>query len=1019
MPEQVFRAPGFYDREIDLSTKTAAPLGVPYAIVGGAEKGPAFVPVSLGSKDDFTVKFGPQNPKYAGTYGANKVLDNRDSIIYLRVLGAGANTLSADFETTRTAGTVKNAGMKLVSSVVGGGDNRHRGAVQFIAAKHVVTASEAFGYPMFTDNDSYTLAANAAYLTRGVLFTTADARGMIMDTNEAWGSSLDDAATIDDTSTNATYRKFKFAISSSAGSAWASTDGFSGVRIYTASLDPTNSDYIGKVLNTDPERFETEKHVLYADFAVDAELASVASGSGNNNSVVLLSGSSVVSTTSGVPGQSFRDAFGRFDVRYRTPKTTNFISQPFGSTEYDLFSVEALDDGDYANKKYKISISNLRASTDPRNPYGTFALLVRNFNDTDLDMKVLEQYNNLTINPDDENYVGRVVGDAKVYYNFDVENEDDRRLVRSGKFGNRSKYVRMVMHHDVENKLVPPTSLPFGFRGLPVLNTNTLGTDTNPAATVTRLAGSGSFLTGSVVPPVPFRFKVTRGTINDAGVFTGQPGPTEIVDSRFFWGVKFERNTNVFNPNISNEQNGIVSSLTKFMGLGEMDVLYTGSYADSFNDNKFTLARVALSITSTNNLTASADVHMREAAYIRNGVTATSEYLISDGTWGNRYTFASFLSSQDQDHLSAFNKFTDYMKFTNVMYGGWDGINIFDKNAARFNDRATSTESSSVGYGGAHPSYVSPGSDVNNFSGTGLDNNAIVSYKAAVDILTEPNISNMNLLAIPGIREPLVVDYTSDKVQNKHQLSFFVGDIPYYDFNLVRIFDGEANRFIDNEKTAEEFDGRAIDVNSMGVYFPNVIVDDTTNNKKVVVPASIAALGAISYNDKVAYPWWAPAGFNRAALDFVFLTQSKLRQPDRNKMYDSRINTIVKFPNEGFVIFSQKTLQQAKTALDSINVKRMVLEVKRMVVEAGTRIIFEQNTPDLRVRFSTTASSLLATVQARQGIERFKVICDDSNNSVTDVDNNRMNGRIEFKPVRAVEFIQIDFVVLPSGVSFL
>ena len=97
----------------------------------------------------------------------------------------------------------------------------------------------------------------------------------------------------------------------------------------------------------------------------------------------------------------------------------------------------------------------------------------------------------------------------------------------------------------------------------------------------------------------------------------------------------------------------------------------------------------------------------------------------------------------------------------------------------------------------------------------------------------------------------------------------------------------------------------------------------------------------------------------------------------------------------------------------------MVLEVKRMVVEAGTRIIFEQNTPDLRVRFSTTASSLLATVQARQGIERFKVICDDSNNSVTDVDNNRMNGRIEFKPVRAVEFIQIDFVVLPSGVSFL
>lgn len=1017
MSEQVFRAPGYYDREIDLSVRTSNPTGVPYAVIGGAEKGPAFVPTSLGSGDDFVVKFGELNPKFVATYAANKVLENHNSMLFLRVLGAGANSTTSDFETTRTTGVVKNAGMKLLGTTVGNSDNRHKGSVQFIAAKHVVSASEAVGYPIFSDNDSFTLTSNFAHLIRGMLFTANDTRVMVFNASEAWSDKLDDAATIDDTNTNVTYRKFKLAISSSAGSSWSVADGFSGLRIYTASLNPTSPDYIGKILNTDPEKFETEKHVLYGDFAVDAELAAVASGSGNDDSVVIMSGSAGTSATSGFTSLAFRDAYGRFDTRYSAARTTSFISQPFGTQEFDLFTVEGLDDGVYANQRYKISLSNLRASTDPNNEYGTFALLVRDFADSDLDMKVIEQFNNLTLNPNDENYIGRIIGDAKVYFNFDVENEEDRRLIRSGKNGNRSKYIRVVMNEGVETKQVPAKALPFGFRGLPSINTNTLGSDSTPALALTRLGASGSFnarLTGSIVPPLPLRFKVTRGEIDSGGSFSGSPGVSEIVDSRFFWGVKIERNVNVSNPNVSNELNPLVKTMTKFLGLSKLDVLYTGSYADTFNDNKFTLARVALSATNKSYLTGSAEVHMKETAYLRNGSPSSADASIVDGAWGERLTLASLLVISP----STFNKFSDFAKFTNVMYGGWDGVNIFDKNAARFNDRATSTETSLVGYGGANSNFTSPGASTN-YAGSGLANNAIHSFKTAIDIMTEPNISNMNLLALPGVREPLVVDYAADKVARKHQLSFLVGDIPYYDFNQVRVFDGEVGRFVDNEKTADLFDSRAIDQNSMGVYFPNVLIDDVTNNKKVMVPATVAALGAIAYNDKVAYPWWAPAGFNRGALSFVSLTQSKLRQGDRNKMYDARINTIVKFPNEGYVIFSQKTLQQAKTSLDSINVKRMVLEVKRLVVEAGNKMIWEQITPDLRDRFVTIATSLLSTVQARQGIEFFKIVCDDSNNSPSDVDENRMKATLIFKPVKAVEFIQIDFIVLPSGVSFL
>ena len=292
------------------------------------------------------------------------------------------------------------------------------------------------------------------------------------------------------------------------------------------------------------------------------------------------------------------------------------------------------------------------------------------------------------------------------------------------------------------------------------------------------------------------------------------------------------------------------------------------------------------------------------------------------------------------------------------------------------------------------------------------------AYKVATDIVTDPNISNMNVLSVPGVREPLVVDYAADKVHRTHQLSFYVADVPYYDFNTIRIFDGETGRYIDTEKTADQFDARVLDYNSVGVYFPNVVIDDETNNRRVTVPASVAAMSALSYNDRVAYPWFAPAGFNRAALDFVSLTQTRIRQPDRNKLYDARINPIVKFPNEGYVIFSQKTLQQAKTALDSINVKRMVLEVKRLIVEAGTRMIFEQITPELRSLFVQTATTLLSTVQLRQGIENFRIICDESNNSSDDVNNNKMNGRVMFVPTRAVEFIAIDFILTPTGVAF-
>ena len=180
----------------------------------------------------------------------------------------------------------------------------------------------------------------------------------------------------------------------------------------------------------------------------------------------------------------------------------------------------------------------------------------------------------------------------------------------------------------------------------------------------------------------------------------------------------------------------------------------------------------------------------------------------------------------------------------------------------------------------------------------------------------------------------------------------------------------------------------------------------------------MAALGTFAFNDKVAFPWFAPAGFNRGGLDFVTNVETRLSSDDRDTLYDARINPIAVFPRAGFVIFGQKSLQIAKSALDRINVRRLMLEIKRQVVRVADQLLFEPNNAQTRARFIAQITPLLSLVQAQAGIEQFKVICDETNNTAVDVEANKMNGRIVVVPTRAVEFISIDFIVTNSGVSF-
>ncbi len=307
---------------------------------------------------------------------------------------------------------------------------------------------------------------------------------------------------------------------------------------------------------------------------------------------------------------------------------------------------------------------------------------------------------------------------------------------------------------------------------------------------------------------------------------------------------------------------------------------------------------------------------------------------------------------------------------------------------------------------------------ISSFSpGIGPDNNTVFAYRTAAKVLLDPMASRINIMTIPGIRDSFVTDHTADLTRDYGQ-AIYLMDVPSYDSSGLRLYD-DSTQIPSVDSSIENFDGRSIDNNFSATYFPDVkIIDEANNNRVVNVPASVAALGAIGFTDSVSYPWFAPAGFNRGSLENVRNTDVRLTAGDRDNLYQSRINPIANFPDGGFVIFGQKTLQMAQSALDRVNVRRMLLEVKRLVVGVANKLVFEQNTPATRARFVAQVTPLLSVVQSQQGIDQFKVVMDASNNTPEDIENNRLNGRIVLVPTRAVEFIAIDFIITNSGVSF-
>ena len=201
-------------------------------------------------------------------------------------------------------------------------------------------------------------------------------------------------------------------------------------------------------------------------------------------------------------------------------------------------------------------------------------------------------------------------------------------------------------------------------------------------------------------------------------------------------------------------------------------------------------------------------------------------------------------------------------------------------------------------------------------------------------------------------------------------------------------------------------------------YWPWVRIIDPATGKHIWVPASTVIPGVYAFNDKVSAPWFAPAGINRGGLSTVLQAELKLTQNNRDNLYANNINPIATLPKQGVVVFGQKTLQKADSALDRVNVRRLLIELKNYVRQIADTILFEQNTIVTRNSFIARVTPFLEGIQQKQGLYAFKVIMDDTNNGPAVIDQNQLVGQIYIQPTRTAEFISLDFILLPTGAEF-
>ena len=642
-----------------------------------------------------------------------------------------------------------------------------------------------------------------------------------------------------------------------------------------------------------------------------------------------------------------------------------------------LFRFVSLEEAEWTQRNLKISIRNIRLpnSASDANAYGSFDVQIRKISDADAAVEAVETYTGLNLNPASPNYIAARIGDQYIEWS-----DTEKRYRYFGTHANLSKYVRVEMASAVDEGSVTEELVPFGFFGLPKPKTVAIEgngaagdgdsgfiQDTETSAYVvdgTSLTARGTGVVASTGPA----FLHTASLQWPEPRLVGSASLSSLSDptDRYF-GIEFTRDSSTqFDQSLHDlyKARGGGLSAQNWDTTGEME------YSQHF---------------SLDDVSGALDPSIPETGYI---------YKSGSRANGNSWTVQSGAAG-----LIA----AGYDKFTMPLYGGFDGMDIQEMEPLVNNQRVSGKTREN-----SYEKYT---------------------LMRAIDTVADPELVDMNLLTMPGIHDAGITDHMINTVERRRDAMAII-DIP----NAYTPRHESADASESGRNGANSGNKVSSAVNSVrqkgynssyaACYYPWVQVRAPITGLPTWAPPSVVALGAMSYGQATQAVWFAPAGFTRGGLSEgrgglpVVGVSQRLSSKERDSLYENNINPIAQFPAEGIVIFGQKTLQATPSALDRINVRRLMIFIKKRISRIAATLLFEPNVSATWARFTSQVAPFLDSIKTGFGLEDFKVVLDSSTTTADLIDRNTMYAKIYVKPTKAVEFIAIDFIVTNQGASF-
>jgi hypothetical protein len=359
-------------------------------------------------------------------------------------------------------------------------------------------------------------------------------------------------------------------------------------------------------------------------------------------------------------------------------------------------------------------------------------------------------------------------------------------------------------------------------------------------------------------------------------------------------------------------------------------------------------------------------------------------------------------------------------KFSFVFQGGfdgWDAYRTFRTNQDRFAlgaagylQGSTPTQRYPTASGDGTFKRIVVGNNTQDFANTDY-----YAYLLGILSFNNPESTNINVFATGGIdyvNNSNLVELAIGMVENERADSVYIVTTP--DYNMYTPDAGSQFEIIYPQEAVDNLDQTGIDSSYTASYYPWILERDTVNNTQIYIPATGQVCRNLALTDNISFPWFASAGYTRGLVNSVKARQ-KLTQEDRDTLYQGRLNPIATFSDVGTVIWGNKTLQVRETALNRLNVRRLLLQARKLISAVAVRLLFEQNDEIVRQQFLDSVNPILDAIRRDRGLYDFRVTVAST---PEDLDRNTLTGKIYLKPTKALEFIDIEFLITPTGASF-